>query len=62
MILSISSISAQKFGISKIQFTHHMKTNKQEDQNVDASLLFRRVNKILTGENMETKYGTETER
>jgi hypothetical protein len=39
-----------------------MKTNKQEDQNVDASLLFRRVNKILTGENMETKYGTETER
>jgi hypothetical protein len=34
---------------------------KKEDQNVDASMLFRRVNKILTGGNMETKCGTETE-
>jgi hypothetical protein len=28
---------------------------------VDASVNFRRVNKIFTGGNMETKYGTETE-
>jgi hypothetical protein len=34
---------------------------KKEDQNVDASVLFRRVNKILTGGNMETKCGAETE-
>jgi hypothetical protein len=38
-----------------------MKPKKKEDQNVDASLLFRRVNKILTGGNMETKCGAETE-
>jgi hypothetical protein len=29
---------------------------KKEDQNVDTSVLYRRVNKILTGGNMETKY------
>jgi hypothetical protein len=39
-----------------------MKLKKKEDQNVDASVLLRRVNKILTGENMETKCGSETER
>jgi hypothetical protein len=38
-----------------------MKPKKKEDQNVDASVLFRRVNKILSGGNMETKCGTETE-
>jgi hypothetical protein len=38
-----------------------MKLNKKEDQNVDASFLFRMGNKILTGGNMETKCGTETE-
>jgi hypothetical protein len=27
-----------------------MKLKKKEDQTVDASVLFRRVNKILTGE------------
>ena len=32
-----------------------MKPKKKEDQNMDASVLFRRVNKILTGGNMETK-------
>jgi hypothetical protein len=31
-----------------------------EDQNVDASLLFRSVNKILTEGNIETKCGSET--
>jgi hypothetical protein len=38
-----------------------MKPKKKEGQNVDASVIFRRVNKILTGGNMETKYGAETE-
>ena len=38
-----------------------MKPKKKEDQNVDASVLFRRVNKILTEGYMETKCGTETE-
>ena len=48
-------ILAQKFRIPKVQFTDHMKPKKKEDQTVDASVLFRRVNKILTGGNMETK-------
>jgi hypothetical protein len=38
-----------------------MKSKKKEDQNVDASMLFRRMNKILTGGNMKTTCGTETE-
>ena len=37
-----------------------MKPKKKEDQNVDASVLFRMVNKILTGGNMETKCRAET--
>ena len=37
-----------------------MKPKKKEDQYVDASVLFRRINKILIG-NMETKSGAETE-
>ena len=36
-----------------MQFTDHMKPKKKEDQNVDASMLLRRGNKILTGGNME---------
>jgi hypothetical protein len=38
-----------------------MKPKKKEDQSVDALVLFRRMNKILTGGNMETKCGPETE-
>jgi hypothetical protein len=38
-----------------------MKPKKKEDQNVDALVLFSRVNKILTGGNMETKCIAETE-
>jgi hypothetical protein len=38
-----------------------MKLKKKEDQNVDASMLLRRENKIFTGGNMETKCGAETE-
>jgi hypothetical protein len=54
-------ILAQKFGIPKIQFTDHMKPKKKEDQIVDASVLLRRGNKVLTGANMKTKCGAETE-
>jgi hypothetical protein len=38
-----------------------MKTKKKEDQNVDASVLFRRGNKRLTGRNTERKCKIETE-
>jgi hypothetical protein len=55
-------ILAQKSRIPKIQFTDYMKPKKKKDQSVDVSVLLRRGNKILTGGNMETKYGAETER
>jgi hypothetical protein len=54
-------ILAQKFEIPKIQFTDHMKPKKREDQNVDASVLLRSVNKLLTGGNMETECRAETD-
>jgi hypothetical protein len=38
-----------------------MKLKKKEDQSVDASILLRRDNKILTGGNTETKCGAESE-
>jgi hypothetical protein len=38
-----------------------MKSKKKEEQNEDASVLLRRGNKILTGGNVETKCGAETE-
>jgi hypothetical protein len=38
-----------------------MKLKKKETQNVDASVLRRRGNKILTGGNMKAKSGAETE-
>jgi hypothetical protein len=38
-----------------------MKLNKKEDRSVDASVLLRRVNKILKGGNTETNCGIETE-
>ena len=50
-----------KFRIPKIQLTDHMTPKKKEDKYVDASVLCRRVNKILTGGNMEKKCGAETE-
>jgi hypothetical protein len=37
-----------------------MKLKTKEEQSVCASVLLRRGNKILTGVNVETKYGTET--
>lgn len=47
--------------IPKIQFTDHTKLKKKEDQNVDASVLLKRGNKIFTGGNVETKYEAENE-
>jgi hypothetical protein len=36
-------------GMPTVQFTDHVKLKKKEDQSVDASVLLRRGNKILTG-------------
>jgi hypothetical protein len=58
--LTIENVS-QKLGIPKIQFTDHMKLKKTEDQSVNASILLRRGNKILTGGTTETKCGAGTE-
>jgi hypothetical protein len=44
-----------------IQDTDHMKLKKKEDQSVDASVILRKGNKILTGGNTQTKCGAETE-
>ena len=60
-VLTDKWILAQKFGMPEIQVTDHMKFKKKEDQSMDALLLFRSVNKILTWGNMETKHGAETE-
>jgi hypothetical protein len=38
-----------------------MKLKKKKDQSVDASVLLRKGNKILTGTNMEIKCRAETE-
>jgi hypothetical protein len=39
----------QKLRISTVQFTDHVKLKKNKDQSVDASILLRRKNKIITG-------------
>jgi hypothetical protein len=54
-------ILAQKLGIPKKQFTDHMKLKKKGDENVDASVLLRKGNKILMGGNTRTKSGAGTE-
>ena len=53
MLLS-ESTSAHKLStwieiIEIIQLTDHMKLKKKEDQSVDASVLLKRGNKIITG-------------
>ena len=53
-VLTDDQILDQMFRIPKIQFTDHMNP-KKKDHNVAASVLFRMVNKKLTGRNMETK-------
>jgi hypothetical protein len=53
-------ILAQTFRRPKVQFIDHVKL-KKEEKSMDASVLLRRGNKILKGENKETKYGAETE-
>ena len=59
--IPMEGVTETKFRIPRIQFTDYMKPKKKEDQNVGASVLLRKVNKIITGENMETKCGAETE-
>jgi len=54
-------ILAQKLGIPKKEFTDHMQPKKKEDQNVDASVLLRRENKILMGRNIGTNSRAWTE-
>jgi hypothetical protein len=61
-VLTDKWILTQKFRISKIKFTDHMKPKKKEDQKVYASVILRRVNKILTGGNMESKWSRLKER
>jgi len=57
--VAVTWILAQMFRIPKMKFTDHMKL-KTEDQSVDASVLLKMENKILTGGNTETKTGAET--
>jgi len=38
-----------------------MKLKKKDDQNGDASILLKRGTKIITGQDMETKFGAATE-
>jgi len=52
-------ILAGKLGIHKKKITDHTKF-KKEDQNVNVSVLLRRENKILMGENTGKKSETET--
>ena len=55
------SIFVQKLGISKMQFTDHMKLKNKEVQSVYASVLLRRGNKILRRTKTEKKCGPENE-
>ena len=54
-------ILGKKLGLPMIQLIDHMKLKKKEDQSVDASVLFRRGNKIIMGgrewEGLERKRG-----
>ena len=56
-------ILAQKLRISMIQPTNHMQLKKKEDKSVEASVLHRIGNKIITGnrgrENLVGKEGQE---
>jgi hypothetical protein len=53
-------VLAQKFRITEIQFTDHMKL-KKDSHSVDTLLFLRRGIKIPMGGNTETKFGAETE-
>ena len=57
-VLPDKEIVAQKLGI---QFKDQMKLKKKESQNVDASVLLKRMNKILMGANKETNCEAESE-
>lgn len=53
--LTDKCILVPKLRIYKKQFTDHMKLKEKEDQNLDASVLLRRGNKILKDGNTVTK-------
>ena len=53
---------SQKLRIHTIQPTNHMEFKKKEDQNVDASILHRKGNKIITGGRGREKERKERER
>jgi len=55
------SLIAQKLGLPKILSTDHLKLKKKDEQSVNASVLLEGETKVVTGENMETKFGAETE-
>jgi len=48
-VYSLISDIRQKLGLPMIQLTDHMKLKRKEDQNMDASALLRRGNKIIKG-------------
>ena len=48
MLSLISVYKPKNLGIPMIQLKDHMKLKKKEDQNVDASVLLRRGNKMTT--------------
>jgi len=52
---------SQKFEIPKKKLIDYVKPKNKKDQNVDASSLLRRENKILMGENtgIKSRAGTE---
>jgi len=50
----------QNLGILHISFTDHVRLKKKEDQNVNASVLLRRGNKILMGRNTGLMTGVKT--
>jgi hypothetical protein len=53
---------AQQLGIPTIQLIDHIKLKKKEDRSVDASVLFRRGNKISFGGRGKEGLGMERRR
>jgi len=51
-------VLAQKLRIPTIQLTDHMKLKKKENHNVDASVLLRSGNKIITGSRRKEGVGS----
>ena len=54
-------LSKESLGTQKVLGRKGMKLKKKEDKSVDASVLLRRGNKILTGADIVTECGAVTE-